>query len=223
MGQARDGTADLKKSGEAEQAVMIDLPYAPEVVKQALTDYLSKTTKEEQKTATGFLLSRNTLLVKNNFKEADMVFEIGPKDYSHPNETVIYLKLNSDVQNSNNGGYTVHHFDMNNAKSYLNNLSVAIKPYATDLQIKLQKEDLKNAQEESLSLTTQGTKFEQNRMKIAQDMFSNNTDRKAAKLLKRKISNQQQIDANIAAKVKNDKEIDDQISALALLETSDKL
>ena len=218
MGQARDGTVDLKKYGKTEQAAMIDLPYAPAVVKQALTDYLTKTTKKEQKTATGFLLSCNTMLVKNNIKEADMVFQFARKDYFNPNETVVYLKLDSKVPNSNNQGFTENHFDMNDAKSYLENLSIAIKPYATDLQLKLQKKDLKDAQEKSLSLATQGTKLNQKRMKIAQDMSAHNTDQKTARLLKRKTSNQQQIDANIAAKGKNNKEIRDQISALVLLE-----
>ena len=222
MGQARDATAEFKKYDKTEHAVMIDLPYAPAVVQSALTDYLSKTSKRDQKNATGFLLSHNTLLVKNNTKGADMVFEIGTKDYFHPNETVIYLKLNSNVQGGNSTDFAENHFNMSDAKSYLDNLSIAIKPYATDLQIRLQKKDLKNAREKSLSLTARGTKLEQNRMKIAQDMSSNNTDQRTAKLLKRKISNRQQIDVNTAAMVKNNKEIDDQTSALALLEKNNK-
>jgi hypothetical protein len=222
MGQARDGTADLKKSGRSEQAVMIDLPYAPAVVQAALNDYLSKTTNKEQKTATGFLLSHNTLLVKNNIKGADMVFVIGPKGYFHPNETEIYLKLNSNVQSSDDGRSTENHFDISDAKSYLENLSVAIKPYATGLQLKLQKKDLKNLQEKSRSLATQDRKLEENRMKIVRAMSSDNTDRKNARLLKRKISNMQEIDVNMAAKVRNNKEVDDQITALALLENTIK-
>jgi hypothetical protein len=218
MGQARDGTAELKQSGKAEQAVMIDLPYAPAVVESALTDYLSKTTIKEQKNATGFLLSCNTLLVKNNIKGAEIVFQVGAKDYSRTNESVIYLKLNSNVQSSDNYGSTENHFDMSDAMNYLENLAIAIRPYATDMQLKLQKKDLKNAQEKSLYLTQQGVKLEQNRKQIVKDMSSNNTDKKTADLIRRKTKNTQQIDMNIAAKARNDKEIDGQISALASLE-----
>src|SRR5438309_3482419 len=95
MGQARDGTFSVKQTEVAQPAALIYLPYAPEIVRRALTNYLSKTSDKHQAATDSFLLSRNTLLVKNNLTNADMFFEIGSRDKAHVNESVVYLKLNS--------------------------------------------------------------------------------------------------------------------------------
>jgi hypothetical protein len=95
IGQAKDGTADLQSTASSQPAASIYLPYSPEVVKKALNNYLSQTSDREQKNAKGYLLSSNTLIVKNNKSDADMHFVIGLKDPTTINESVVYLKLNS--------------------------------------------------------------------------------------------------------------------------------
>src|SRR6476469_52053 len=75
MCQAVDGTLQLQKMVNANEAVMIVLPYRSTFVKEAFNDYLSKTGLTQQKNAYGYLLPDNTSLAKNNTNSADMVFK----------------------------------------------------------------------------------------------------------------------------------------------------
>ena len=56
--------------------------------------------------------------------------------------------------------------NMQDAKDYLDNLATAIKPYASDLQLKLQKKNLSDAQDNNRSLITEGNKLEEERKNI---------------------------------------------------------
>ena len=95
MAQAKDGTAELQKTTLSQPAALLYLPYSPQVTEKAFYNYLLKTTNKQQKEATNFLLSTNTLLAKSNVSNADMHFFISSRGNSNKNESVIYLKLNS--------------------------------------------------------------------------------------------------------------------------------
>ena len=56
--------------------------------------------------------------------------------------------------------------NMQDAKDYLDNLAIAIRPYASDLQLKLQQKNLSDAQDNNRSLITEGNKLEEERKKI---------------------------------------------------------
>src|SRR5690349_4758639 len=95
IGQAKDGTVEFQKMVTSHPAALIYLPYSPEVAQKSLANYLSENSEKQQQNAKGYLLSSNTLIVRNNKSGADMHFVIGLKNDSNKNESVIYLKLNS--------------------------------------------------------------------------------------------------------------------------------
>ncbi len=210
IGQAQDGTAELQKTVNRIPAALIYLPYSPEVVKDALENYLTETND-----AKGYLVSSKTLIVKNNNTKADMRFVIGLKDEKNSNESVIYLKLN---QGSNNepGGQPAVRFDMQNAKDYLNNLAVAIKPYATEQQLNLQQKNLSAARDKSMSLIAEGDKLEDKRKKL-RGQIGENENRSDKALARKKARNDRLIDENLATRMILNDDIAQQISALALL------
>ena len=217
LGQARDGTSDLKQTVMAQPAAVIYLPYAPQVVQQALINYLSKIGNKEQRSSQDFLLSENTLLIKNNISSANIYFELGAKDNSHLNESLLYLKLNSFTQDLGNSRTNAVRFDMQQAEDYLDNLAVAIKPYATDLQIKLQKKNLRLAQAKSTSLKKKANILMQNRVELSKEIASGNRSANKRNFGKRKLINQQAIDNNRSAQTLQDKEVQKQQAELALL------
>jgi len=218
IGQAKDGTAELQKMATSQPAALIYLPYAPEVVQKALADYLLKTGDKQQENAKGYLLSSNTFIVKNNKTGADMHLVIGLKnqDSMTLNESVIYLKLNSFSNDENNTGKAIQ-FDMQDAKDYLDNLAIAIKPYASDLQLRLQQKNLADAQDKNRSLTTEGNKLEEERKKIQVQIGENENYKKDKGLAERKAKNDKLIDENQTARLNLSNEITKQIAALAIL------
>ncbi len=217
FGQARDGTADLKKTGFSENAVLIYLPYSSDVVKQALQDFVLKASKNKNRDTVSFKLASNTELAEKNIKNADMHFEIGNKDNLHPNESVVYLKLRSSVETNNGTGETDFLFDKQQAIDFLNNFAIAIKPYATDMQLQFQKDNLAYAEKRNDVLIKQGNKLE--KRKSASNLLTtdNLTNRASGNRAKRERHNQQLIDENLTAQASQRIEIDNQKSSLHLL------
>ena len=68
--------------------------------------------------------------------------------------------------------------NMQDAKDYLDNLATAIKPYASDLQLKLQKKNLSDAQDNNRSLITEGNKLEEERKNIQVQIGENESYKK---------------------------------------------
>jgi len=223
IGQAKDGTAELQKMATSHPAALIYLPYSPEVVQKALANYLSEGTdyffesseKQEEKVK-GYLLSSNTLLVKSNKTGADMHFVIGLKNDSNKNESGIYLKLNSFSNEDNSWGKPMQ-FDMQDAKDYLDNLAIAIKPYASDLQLKLQQKNLSDSQDKNKSLIAEGNKLEEERKKIQVQIGENKGHENERGLPERKTKNERLIDENLTTRLNLGTDISKQIAALASL------
>jgi len=216
IGQAKDGTAELQQTVTSQPAALIYLPYSPEVVKKALANYLSKISNREQKNAKEYLLSSNTLIVKSNKSGADMHFLIGLKDANNQNESSIYLKLNSS-SNYADSAQTGIQFEMQDAKDYLDNLAVAIKPYASKLQLEIQQKNLSDAQDKNTSLVLEGSKLEEQRKRIQVQIGENENYKRDKGLARKKTKNDRLIEENLTARLHVSDDIAKQIAALALL------
>lgn len=214
IGQAKDGTVELKKMITSSPAALIYLPYSPAVVQKSLANYLSENGEKQQQNTKGYLLSSNTLIARNNKSGADMHFEIGLKNDSNENESAIYLKLNSFSNEENSSGEAIQ-FDMQDAKDYLDNLAVAIKPYASDLQLKQQQKNLLDAQDKNRFLIAEGNKLEEERKKIQLQVSENKSAKKERILVERKIKNERLIDENLSSRINLSNDISKQLAALA--------
>lgn len=216
ISQAKDGTAELQKTVASQPAALIYLPYSPDVTRKALDNYINKTNDKAQKNSKEYLLSDNTSIEKNNISSADLHFMIGLKDQSNQNESAVYLKLNS-FSNYDDEAKTLIQFNMQDAKDYLDNLAIAIKPYASNLQLALQQKNLSTAHKKNSSLITQGNKLEQKRKKIQMQMGENENYRKDKGLAKRKTNNDTMVKENLNSRLSLSNDIAKQTVALALL------
>lgn len=217
MAQAIDGTAAFQKTTMSQPVVMIHLPYSPSITERAFHDYLSKASKKDQKEAANYQLSTSTVLVKNNVSNADMHFFIGRGDSQNKNESVIYLKLNSFTRYESTMDSNVVNFDMQEAKDYLNNLAIAIQPYAAELQKKLQQKDLANSQKAYNVLTDKGNKLQIKRKAIENRISDDTKGKNIDGLTKEKNRNDQKIKENLGALMNLNADINKQMAALALL------
>jgi len=216
IGQATDGTSEFQKIGTLQPAALIYLPYSPQVVQKSLANYLSENDERQQVNAKGYLLSYNTLIVRNNKNGADMHFVIGLKNDSSENESATYLKLNSFSNEEGSSGEAIR-FDMQDAKDYLDNLAIAIRPYASNLQLKLQQKKLSDAQDKNRSLVAEGNKLEAAGKKIQVQIAENKSAKKETRLVERKIKNDRLIDENLTARLNLSNDIGKQVAALDLL------
>ena len=197
----------------SESKVLINLPYSSDVVVSALSDYLSKSGKKQQNAAQGYLLSANTLLVKRNKADADLHFAIDNKSANNKYASVIYLKLQSTVSEDNFRETTVN-FDRNDAQDYLDNLAIAIQPYARKLQIQHQQEWLSQSITRMSDLVEKGKELELERIEIEGRLSANTTLKQKNRLQKKKLENDAAININSRDQLTQSYDITQQISSL---------
>jgi hypothetical protein len=224
IAQSIDGTAELQKNTLLQKqhlsqpAALIYLPYSPQVVIKALAYYAADGNNKQQENMKAYVRSPNTLIVKNNRSNADMIFQVGLKDVANKNESVLYLKLNS-TSNSEDSTPGAIQFYMQDAKEYLNNLAIAIQPYASKLQIELQEKNLAKAMNDNNALVVNGNKLEEKQRQLRSGMNTNENYRKDDKLAKRLATNTRLIDENHTARIVSTISIEEQTKSLTQLKS----
>jgi putative cell wall-binding protein len=149
-----------------------------------------------------------------------MHFFFGLKSPDNPNETTVYLGLESSFPDVNNF-MVANDFDMQQAKDYLDNLAIAIQPYAADLQLKLQTKNLLHAQAKGQQLASEGINLNQQRVRMMKKMGGNTASSKSERLTKQLAKNQRQIDHNKVSQANQNTEIQKQKLAIVLLTDKD--
>jgi hypothetical protein len=136
----------------------IFLPYSPQIVIAAMGKYKDEkqSTKERRANPKNYQSFDETSLIRNNRDEADLIFQVGLKNSDNKNASAVYLMLNSPAVGSGNDT----RFDMEQAKTFLDNLAIAIRTYALNEQIKLQTYELSKANKKQQDLIAYGNKLD---------------------------------------------------------------
>jgi hypothetical protein len=169
--QAREGVVEHQKS--QQPAALIELPYNQNIVNDAMNDYLSKKGKSKGNDLKGFITFRNTGLLQNDSANADLYFKVERKSRQEKETSVIYLLLTTPKEGAQ---ANVHYMDMEQAKSYLNDLAPAIESYNLELLIKDQNEKLLKAESKYKDLSEENTDLEKKRTGIDKKIAENKSD-----------------------------------------------
>lgn len=217
FGQAQESiNPQLKNAAAKMVAAKIDLPYSPQVVIEALQNYAGETGRAKERKATGYQLSENTLLVNKNSNGADMHFFVALKNTDNPNETVLYLHLESFTKDNHNNE-VAYHFAMQDAKDYLDNLELAIKHSATHLQVQLQNKNLAQSKAKSLFLVKEAKDLNSQQQSMQFEYAGNNTVKKNERLTRKLDMINRKIDINSIQQANQEDATLKQGIALALL------
>jgi hypothetical protein len=182
--QAVEGTVTYQKT--KLPAAVIELPYSPSVVSDALNAYLLKKGKSRSADKKGFATYRNTSADGMN---ADMYFKVERKSRKEKQSTTVSLLLTQpDAGNANTSN--LHYLNMAEAKNYLDGLVTVIQSYNVEVQIKDQDKELSKAEAKYKSLVNEGQDLENKKSSIEKKIAENKNDqaRQAAE-----VENQKQI------------------------------
>jgi hypothetical protein len=171
-GQAQEGTVEYQK--KLQPAAVIELPYPPSVVDAAMDDYLSKKGRSKSNDIKGFATFRNTQPVATDTVNADLYFKTGRKGRKEKEVTVVSLLVMPTEVQTNNAN--LHYLDMNNAKTYLNDLASAIGAYNLELTIKNQNDAVTKAETKYKNLVNDGDDLEKKRTAIDKKIADNKND-----------------------------------------------
>lgn len=217
IGQSIENKVVVKNTVVSEPAASLYLPYAPEVVRLSLTNYVGKSDNDKKSKAGGYLSTDNTLIAKNNSSGADMHFLIGQKDVDSKNESIIFLKLNSFSYNTNTGMIENVQFQMKDAKAYLDNLAIAIRPFATEQQLKWQQKQLEEAKFMHGYLLEEKKLLDLRASKLNLQMNAGKSRIATQRLTRKKEKNDLLLSENAAALLLSDQDIARQTAALEVL------
>lgn len=171
-GQAYEGAVEFQN--KLHPAAVIELAYPPAVVNEAMNDYLSKKGKSKNTDVKGFTTFRNTQPVQNDSVNADLYFKTERKSRKEKEITVVSLLVMPNEPQTNAGN--VHHLDMNTARMYLNDLSIAIAAYDLELTIKEQNKAVTKAEAKYKSLSDEGEDLENKKTAIDKKIADNKND-----------------------------------------------
>ena len=189
FGQAQEGAVEYQKRHQS--AAVIELPYAPDIVRAALNEYLSRKGRSKATDLKGFTTFRNTQPLANDSANADLYFKIERKSRQDKEISVVSLLLTTpqEVTVTSN---TVHHLNMEEAKTYLNDLGPAVEAYNLELLIKEQNADIISAESRYKNLVDDGTglqrKKEDLERKIEQNRLEQQKQAAEVEALKQKLA-----------------------------------
>lgn len=174
-GQSVEGTVEYQK--KQVPAAVIELPYPPSVVDAAMDDFLSKKGKSRSNDIKGFTTYRNTQPLLNDSTNADLYFKTERKSRKEKEVTVVSLLLMSNE--TRNDTSNLHYMNMEEAKSYLNDLASAIGSYNLEQNIKDQNDAVIKAENKYKSLVKEGEDLENKRKAIDKKIADNKNDQQA--------------------------------------------
>jgi hypothetical protein len=170
--QAYEGVVEYQK--KSQPAAVIELPYPPNVVNAAMSDYLSKKGKSKGSDIKGFVTYRNTQPLQNDSSNADLYFKTERKSRKEKEVTVVSLLLITPDAQTNTG--KLHYLGVDEAKNYLNGLASAIEAYDLELSIKAQNDDLIKAEAKYKDLVNESEDLEKKRIAIDKKIADNKSD-----------------------------------------------
>jgi hypothetical protein len=184
--QAYDGSIKLQK--KMQPAAVIQLAYPTDVITAALKDFLSKKGRSKGNDLKGFTTYRNTQQVGSDSANADLYFKIERKSRDEKGSSMVYLLLTTPDETSA-ASNALHYMNMEQAKSYLNELVPAIQAFDLELKIKEQNDLIIAAESKQKKLMGEGEDLEKKKTTIIQKIADNKLSQQAQDM---EVQNQKQ-------------------------------
>ena len=172
FGQASDGLVTYQK--KQQPAAVISLPYSAEMINMVMNDYLSKKGSKASDIK-GFKTYRNTRLLDNDSTSADLYFKVEPANTKDKVQSTVSLMVgvpNEDVANRNPGAQ----FNMEQAKTFLNNLLPVIEAYKLEIQIRDQNDLVIREEKKSKSMMDDGLDLTKKKSEMDRRLEGNKLD-----------------------------------------------
>lgn len=171
-GQAYEGTVQFDK--QAQPAAIIELPYPPSVVNDAMNSYLSKKGKSRSNDIKGFTTFRNMQPVPTDSTNADLYFKTERKSRKEKEITLVsLLVMPNDAQAAS---ANLHYLTMEDAKAYLEGLATTVNAYNLELTIKDQNDAVIKAEAKYKNMVNQGEDLVNKRAAIDKKILENKND-----------------------------------------------
>jgi hypothetical protein len=128
----------------AQPSVMVELPYSPDVVEDAIKDYFNRIGVKPDDSR-GFQVFRSTKLGLTDAWNSDLYFKVERKSRKEKDESVIYFFATPEKQQPNlrKPG---DNYGVDGARSFMKSMLPSIDSYNLQVQIAMQEEEVRKAE-----------------------------------------------------------------------------
>lgn len=177
IAQAYESKIEFDK--KKQEAFVIDFPFPPEAADNALTAKLEKLgykAKEEKglfNKDKGFKIYKSAFITEANATSLDYLFKVERKSRKDKDEATIYMVMQKDGSNIK-ASMTAQ--DVEQAKSFLNNLRPNVEAAKLELDIKAQEEVVSKAEKKLRTLKDEQAELEKKLAKNKEDQLNTEKD-----------------------------------------------
>jgi len=171
--EVMEAKTDFQKT--AQPSVMVELPYPPDVVEDAIKDYFNRLGVKVDGSR-GFQVFRSIKLGMTDAWNSDLYFKVERKSRKERDESVVYLFATPENQQPNlrkTGDY----YGIDGARSFMKNMLPSIEAYNLQVQISLQEEEVKKAEKKYQRLIVDGDDLDRKLKKVQENIEENKNDK----------------------------------------------
>jgi len=188
--QSYEGTVEYNK--KKQRAILIDFPYPPEATENAIRQKMEKLgykARDEKglfNKDKGFFVYKNAFITDISANSMDYIVKVERKSRKASDESILYIIVS---KNDANMVEKFDAYDMERAKSFLNNLTSEVEAANLELQIIAQEEVVAKAEKKFKGLKDDKEDMENRIKKLQDDIKKNLGDQDATQ---KDIENQKQ-------------------------------
>lgn len=164
-----DGKVDYQKKEQA--ALIMELPYPPGVVEDAIKDYLNKRGSKAN-SSKGYQLFKSTKLDSITGEDSDLYFKVERKSRKEKDASVVYLFVTKANENPATRDVS-QTGDLTGARNFLRTMVPSVEAYNLETEIGGQEGEVKKAEKKYDRLVDDGNDM-QKRLKRLQDDIEQN-------------------------------------------------
>jgi hypothetical protein len=191
-----EGKVDYQKKEQA--ALMVELPYPPGVVEDAIKDYLNKRGLKSN-SSRGYNLFKGTRLDSLGGEDHDLYFKVERKSRKEKDASVVYVFVTKPNENPADRlqGETS---GLSSARSFLTRMMPSVDAYNLEVEIGGQESEIKKAEKKYDKLVDDGNDMQKRLKKLQENIEDNKKD---VEKQKQEIEKQKGILENMKSKRKS--------------------
>ncbi|MGB8193818.1 MAG: hypothetical protein WCF67_17935 [Chitinophagaceae bacterium] len=164
-----EGKVDYQK--KEQPALIMELPYPPEVVEDAIKDYLNKRGSKGN-SSKGYQLFKAAGLDSLGIAESDLYFKVERKSRKEKDASVVYMFVTKPNENPT-ARTEATSADLSGARSFLERMLPSLEAYNLETEIGGQEGEVKKAEKKYDRLTDDGNDLQKRLKKLQDDIEEN--------------------------------------------------
>lgn len=172
-----EGKVDYQKKEQA--ALMVELPYPPGVVEDAIKDYLNKRGLKGN-SAKGYQLFKGTRLDSLNGVDHDVYFKVERKSRKEKDASVVYMFVTKPNENPTQR-LPAETSGLSSARSFLSGMVPSVDAYNLEVEIGAQEGEIKKAEKKYERLIDDGNDMQKRLKKLQENIEDNKKDQEKQK------------------------------------------